>query len=103
MKFSETLNNYIEKLDCKAKDICKKSGISAATLSRYRSGERLPEPNSEPLKRLCAAISEIARDKGVEGICIERVLEEGAVKKQSKNSEVHSQMRTSDTFLSKRC
>lgn len=84
MKFSETLNNYIEKLDCKAKDICKKSGISAATLSRYRSGERLPEPNSEPLKRLCAAISEIAKDKCVEGICIERVLEEGAVKKQLK-------------------
>lgn len=76
MKFSETLNNYIEQLDCKAKDICKKSGISAATLSRYRSGERLPDPNSEPLKRLCAAISEIARDKGIEGICVERVLEE---------------------------
>ena len=76
MKFSETLNNYIEKLDCKAKDICKKSGISAATLSRYRSGERLPEPNSEPLKRLCAAISEIARVKGVEGICEERVFAE---------------------------
>lgn len=76
MKFSETLNNYIEKLDCKAKDICKKSGISAATLSRYRSGERLPEPNSEPLKRLCAAISEIAKDKCIEGICEERVLEE---------------------------
>lgn len=27
----------------------------------------------------------------------------GAVKKQSKKPEVHSQMRTSDTFLSKRC
>ena len=76
MKFSEILNNYIEQLDCKAKDICEKSDISAATLSRYRSGERLPDPNSETLKRLCAAISEIARERCVGGICEEQILEE---------------------------
>ena len=76
MKFSEILNNYIEQLDCKAKDICEKSDISAATLSRYRSGERLPDPNSETLKRLCAAISEIARERCIEGICEEQILEE---------------------------
>lgn len=76
MKFSEILNNYIEQLDCKAKDICEKSDISAATLSRYRSGERLPDPNSETLRRLCAAISEIARERCIEGICEEQILEE---------------------------
>ena len=47
MKFYEKLNEYISALNCTAKDIARISGISAATLSRYRSGERAPETGSE--------------------------------------------------------
>lgn len=63
MRFYVMLNEYIDKLGCKAKDVSEKSGISAATLSRYRSGERLPDVNSEAFEKLCAAIAQIAKQK----------------------------------------
>lgn len=66
MKFCDVLNAYIEQLGCLAKDIEKHSGISASTLSRYRSGERIPDKNSENYKKLCKAIEEIASSKGIE-------------------------------------
>lgn len=63
MKFNERLNDYIESIDCTAKDLCNVSGLSASTISRYRSGERVPEINSEALERLCAAIIILAEKK----------------------------------------
>lgn len=63
MRFYEKLNEYIEQLDCMAKDIAEVSGISAAALSRYRSGERLPDMNSEAFDKICFAIAEIAKQK----------------------------------------
>lgn len=63
MRFYEKLNEYIELLDCMAKDVAEVSGISAATLSRYRSGERLPDMNSEAFDKICFALAEIARQK----------------------------------------
>lgn len=66
MKFCDVLNNYIEELNCLAKDIEKLSGISASTLSRYRSGERVPDKSSDNYKKLCRAIEEIAASKGIE-------------------------------------
>lgn len=56
MKFSEKLNDYIEQLSCTGKDICNLSGISAASLSRYRNGERVPELGTKPFEEfmLCA-------------------------------------------------
>ena len=50
MKFSEKLNDYIEQLSCTGKDICNLSGISAASLSRYRNGERVPELGTKPFE-----------------------------------------------------
>ena len=46
MTFSEQLNEYISKLGCTAKDLADASGLSAAVLSRYRTGSRVPEINS---------------------------------------------------------
>lgn len=60
MRFCEKLNEYMINLDCTAKELCEFSGISPATLSRYRSGERVPEVNSEAFSDLCVAISKIA-------------------------------------------
>ena len=63
MKFNERLNDYIEIINCTAKDLCKVSGLSPSTISRYRSGERVPEINSEALERLCEAIVILAENK----------------------------------------
>lgn len=65
MRFYEILNSYITRLGCMAKDICEKSGISAATLSRYRSGERLPDRNSDAFEKLCRSLAEIAKEKDI--------------------------------------
>ena len=43
MEFSELLNQIIERTGCTAKELSEISGISPASLSRYRSGERMPE------------------------------------------------------------
>ncbi|MGN1202773.1 MAG: helix-turn-helix domain-containing protein, partial [Eubacterium sp.] len=68
MKFNEKLNEYIEILDCTAKDLSEASGLSAATLSRYRSGERVPEMNSDALNQLCTTIAQTAKQKQIKEI-----------------------------------
>ena len=64
MKFSEKLNDYIEQLSCTGKDICNLSGISAASLSRYRNGERVPELGTKSFEDLCCALAQISAQKG---------------------------------------
>ena len=73
MVFSEKLNEYMEKTGCTAKELSECSGVSAASLSRYRSGERVPEINSDVFERICAALSDIAREKGIEFVDIDSV------------------------------
>ncbi len=73
MKFSEKLNEYIEILGCSAKEICDVSGLSQATVSRYRSGERVPEFGTDAYEKLCSAISAIAEYRRAEGITDENV------------------------------
>ena len=64
--FSEKLNEYIKALDCSARELSEHSGLSAATISRYRSGERTPKPFSEDMDKLCKGILSIAEEKGAE-------------------------------------
>lgn len=64
MKFSEKLNDYIKQLSCTGKDICNLSGISAASLSRYRNGERVPELGTKSFEDLCCALAQISAQKG---------------------------------------
>ncbi len=42
MKFNDLLNKYITEIGCTAKELSEVSGLSAAALSRYRTGERVP-------------------------------------------------------------
>lgn len=65
MKFQAQLNAYIQQLDCLAKDLSAASGISAATLSRYRSGERLPDPNAPAFGQLCQGVARLAAERGL--------------------------------------
>lgn len=74
MKFAEKLNEYIERLSCMGKDICNLSDISASSLSRYRNGERVPELG-KTFESLCAAVEQLAAQKGIEDITYNSVME----------------------------
>lgn len=64
--FREKLNEYMELLHCSGKDFAKHSGISEATVSRYKSGARTPKANSEDMKKLCRGICAMAEKKGID-------------------------------------
>lgn len=62
MRFFERLNEWMELADCTAKELSEACGLSAATLSRFRSGERTPD--QEGLKLLLQGLCTIATCKG---------------------------------------
>jgi transcriptional regulator with XRE-family HTH domain len=68
MDFKKLLDDYMKQLDCTAKDLAEKSGLSAATISRYRSGDRTQEDGSENFARLINGIVSIAESKGIPDI-----------------------------------
>ena len=68
MEFKELFATYIETLGCTAKDLAETSGLSAATVSRYRSGERIPKPGTEEFAKLVRGITLIAIDRRIADI-----------------------------------
>ena len=44
MRFCEQLNEYITRLACRGKELAEAAGLSAPSLSRYRTGERHAGP-----------------------------------------------------------
>lgn len=84
MNFCEKLSEYMEMLHCTAKELSDTSGLSPATVSRYRSGERVPEPSSAAFIQLCNAIvllsekgstaAPLSREAVVESSCTVRTL-----------------------------
>lgn len=64
MNFTVKLNEYMELLCCTGKELCDLSGISAASFSRYKNGERVPEIGAKPFEGLCNAIAQIAAQRG---------------------------------------
>ena len=75
MDFKKLLDDYMKQLDCTAKDLAENSGLSAATISRYRSGERIPEDGSENFDRLINGIVSIAENKKTPNITVQSVSE----------------------------
>ena len=75
MKFSEKLNEYINLLSCTSKDLYTLTDISAASFTRYRKGERVPELGTQPFDSLCTAIAELAVQKGLPDVTVETVKE----------------------------
>ncbi len=63
--FCEKLNKYMDMLNCSGKEFAEYSGISEATVSRYKSGTRTPKANSEDMKKLCKGICNAAAQKGI--------------------------------------
>lgn len=71
MTFSEQLNAYLKQLQCTASELAEASGLTSASVSRYRSGQR--NPDADTLKKLCAGIAKIALQKGKTDITYESV------------------------------
>lgn len=62
MTFPELLNEYISILNCTASELAEASGLTSASLSRYRNGQRIPE--TDTLKKLSAGITDLAQKNG---------------------------------------
>ena len=88
MTFQEKLAEYIEQLDCTAKMLSERSGLSAATISRYRSGDRVPEADSDNLANLVTGIVRIAGEKGLSEFTIQTVTDSFLPYVKSKNPDI---------------
>lgn len=71
MKFSDLFHQYLQELDCTAKELSEETGLSPASLSRYRTGERLP--TKEQAEQLLSGICSIASKKGLSHITEEQL------------------------------
>lgn len=67
MKFSDCLNGCLSELGLSAKEFGEVSGLSAATVSRYRSGKRVPEEKSEAYRNICRSLIQVAKKRRVKG------------------------------------
>lgn len=100
MKFQTQLNTYIQQLDCLAKDLSAASGISPATLSRYRSGERLPDPNAPAFGQLCQGIARLAAERGLTEVTEEAVRDAFLAAEDLSQADTELLMRNFDLLLS---
>ena len=73
MTFSEQLNDYMEQLACSARELGDLGGISAASLSRYRSGARVPALETKAFENLCSAIARLAAKNNLPEITTDAV------------------------------
>ena len=64
MSFASTLQRYMDTLDCSAKELSEAAGLSPSGLSRYLSGNRVPQQGSEALSKLAAGLAMLAQQRG---------------------------------------
>ena len=60
MKFNEQLSTYLHSVSATQKELAECSGLSTATISRFRSGKREPSYNSRDLEDLARALTDLA-------------------------------------------
>ena len=87
MKFSDYMNQYIEILECSAKELAEVCDLSAAVISRYRTGEREPAADSAQLEKLIVGIAKLAREKGVTNLSEPQIRKEFDSALNQKNSD----------------
>jgi len=68
MRFCELLAQYMDTLNCTGKELAELSNISSSVISRYKTGERVPSPDSTIVASLARAISTIASSKQLDGM-----------------------------------
>ena len=94
MEFKEKLIEYLELLDCTAKDLSDTSGLSTATISRYKSGDRVPESNSDNFTNLVKGIVEISKNKDIKSLTTkigndrETIIQRGLLSKLGIDSDI---------------
>ena len=64
MTFAGKLNEYMMAFNCTPKKLVSLSGVSAATVSRYRAGTREPAADSDLFDKLVNGLSRAAEDAG---------------------------------------
>lgn len=68
MTFCEALNLYITEFEISSKELAAVSGLSPATISRFRNGDRTPAAGSEALADLLDALILLGKSKGFDPI-----------------------------------
>ena len=108
MTFPELLNTYIRRFHCTAGELADVSGLTQASLSRYRNGQRVPE--TETLKKLAAGIVRIAKQNECTDLDFDLVfaqLAEAADIVETDHAQFSGQFSvlvvSVDTFSRKRC
>ena len=70
--FKDQLNQYMTQLACSGRELAEAGGLSPATISRYRSGERIPKSKEERAK-LISGIASLAAARGIHALTEETV------------------------------
>ena len=74
MKFHELLNQYMTTLHCTGNELSARCGLSASVISRYRSGEREPQSDSDSLAALANALADLAKEQGMDQLSAANIL-----------------------------
>lgn len=99
MEFKDVLNRYMERTGCSARDLPERSGLSTATISRYRSGDRVPEADSRQLENLAKGIAAIAAEKKIREMEEEAVRQALSEQAQGPGIEIEKLRLNFDTLL----
>lgn len=99
MEFSTQLEQLMRLAQCNLVQLAEESGVSQATICRYRSGKRRPKANSEHVEQIAGALSRLAERNGVASVDagailrqLNRTLEESAMAQQELNTEHFGQL-----------
>lgn len=55
--FARVLNDYCNGFSCSNKELAELCGISASSLSRYRRGERVPDPEGDAVRKIAQGLA----------------------------------------------
>ena len=75
MVFKDALNQIMNDIECSAKELSLKSGISQTVISRYRNGDRIPKVKTPQLEAIIKALEELAHNKSIDTTNIRNRLE----------------------------
>ena len=99
MEFKDVLNRYMERTGCSARDLAERSGLSTATISRYRTGDRVPEADSRQVENLAKGIAAIAAEKKIREMEEEAVRQALSEQAQGPGIEIEKLRLNFDTLL----
>lgn len=98
MKFRDYLNQYINLLGCSAKELAEACELSSAVISRYRTGNREPAPDSEQLKKLITGLVRLAQEKAITDITVQRIHKDFESSLNRKNSDYENFFKNFDSL-----